>query len=99
VTNPPIDPMREALVMSLATAIGPDGNTFEETPEQCHRLSLKGPILTTEQLARMKGMREGDFEPRVLSMLRRARALWLERAVDAAVRSGRGGVDDGARRV
>ena len=32
VTNPPIDPIREALVMTLATTLGPDGNTFEETP-------------------------------------------------------------------
>src|SRR5690606_15071049 len=32
VTNPPIDPIREALVMSLETTMGPDGNTFDETP-------------------------------------------------------------------
>ena len=67
VTNPPIDPLREAMVMSLATSIGPDGNTFEETPEQCHRLSLPGPILDNEHVARLKGMRAlGVFEPRVL---------------------------------
>ena len=67
VTNPPIDPLRESLVMSLATSIGPDGNTFEETPEQCHRLSLPGPILDNEHVARLKAMRElGVFEPRVL---------------------------------
>ena len=33
VTNPPIDPIRESLVMTLETGLGPDGNTFEETPE------------------------------------------------------------------
>ena len=53
VTNPAIDPHREALVMSLATATGPDGNTLEETPDQCHRLTLPGPILTNGQLARL----------------------------------------------
>ncbi|MFO0593988.1 MAG: glutamate synthase large subunit [Myxococcaceae bacterium] len=68
VTNPPIDPLREALVMSLATSIGPDGNTFDETPEQCHRLALPGPILDNSHTARLKGMRSlGVFEPRVLS--------------------------------
>ncbi len=70
VTNPPIDPIRESMVMSLATSIGPDGNTFEETPEQCHRLSLPGPILDNEHVARLKGMRSlGVFEPKVLSMI------------------------------
>jgi glutamate synthase (NADPH/NADH) large chain len=70
VTNPPIDPIREALVMSLSTAVGPDGNTFEETPEQCHRLSLPGPILTNGELARIRAARGVDvFDPETLSLL------------------------------
>ncbi|HZI15838.1 MAG TPA: glutamate synthase large subunit [Myxococcus sp.] len=70
VTNPPIDPLRESLVMTLATALGPEGNTFEETPEQCHRLSLPGPILTNGQLARLAGVHGvGLFETRRLSLL------------------------------
>jgi glutamate synthase (NADPH/NADH) large chain len=36
--------MREALVMTLATSLGPDGNTFEETPEQCHRWPCPTPF-------------------------------------------------------
>lgn len=69
VTNPPIDPIRESMVMSLATSIGPDGNTFDETPEQCHRLSLPGPILDNTHVARLKAMRSmGVFEPRVLPL-------------------------------
>ena len=43
VTNPPIDPIREALVMTLDTDLGPDGNTFDETPEQCHQLHAARP--------------------------------------------------------
>jgi len=70
VTNPPIDPHREALVMSLATATGPDGNTLEETPEQCHRLTLPAPILTNGQLARLgQAEHEGMFLPRTLPAL------------------------------
>ncbi|WP_044889169.1 glutamate synthase large subunit [Myxococcus hansupus] len=70
VTNPPIDPLRESLVMTLATALGPESNTFEETPEQCHRLSLPGPILTNGQLARLAAINdEGMFETRRLSLL------------------------------
>ena len=70
VTNPPIDPIREAVVMTLGTDIGPDGNTFEETPEQCHRLALPSPIITNTDIARIKAMRDGGlFEPVVLSTL------------------------------
>jgi glutamate synthase (NADPH/NADH) large chain len=69
VTNPPIDPIREALVMTLKTFIGPEGNTFDETPEQCHQLELPGPILTSRALARIKGLHEGVFEPTVLGLL------------------------------
>src|SRR5262249_53932478 len=66
----PIDPHREALVMTLETATGPDGNTLEETPDQCHRLTLPGPILTNGQLARLSSLHhEGMFFPRRLSAL------------------------------
>ncbi|HTM19785.1 MAG TPA: glutamate synthase central domain-containing protein, partial [Kofleriaceae bacterium] len=69
VTNPAIDPIRERLVMTVETTMGPDGNTFEETPEQCHQIKLSGPILSTAEVARIAAVHEGSFEPRTLSML------------------------------
>ncbi|KAH7580750.1 Glutamine amidotransferases class-II [Nakaseomyces glabratus] len=45
VTNPPIDPIREANVMSLDCYVGPQGNLLEMHPSQCERLLLKSPIL------------------------------------------------------
>jgi glutamate synthase (NADPH/NADH) large chain len=69
VTNPAIDPIREALVMSLETTMGPDGNTFDETPEQCHQLKLRGPVIDNADLARIKSAHEGVFEPITLSMV------------------------------
>jgi glutamate synthase (NADPH/NADH) large chain len=69
VTNPPIDPIREAMVMTIATAIGPDGNTFDETPEQAHRLKVPGPVLTNDQLAKIESIRDGVFDPTRLSLL------------------------------
>jgi glutamate synthase (NADPH/NADH) large chain len=72
VTNPPIDPIREALVMTLETNIGPDGNPFEETPEQCHRLASWWPVLTARRSWRRSARwRRGCFEPVTLSMLYR----------------------------
>ncbi|CAN5910240.1 glutamate synthase large subunit [soil metagenome] len=69
VTNPPVDPIREALVMSLETTMGPDGNTFDETPEQCHQLRLRGPTIDNVDLAKIRAVHEGVFEPITLSMI------------------------------
>lgn len=49
VTNPPIDPIREAIVMSLDCYVGPQGNLLEMGPEQCHRLLLTSPVLSLEE--------------------------------------------------
>ena len=69
VTNPPIDPIRESVVMSLHTAIGMGGNTFDETPEQCHRLAIPSPVLTNAELATIRKVEDGAFETRTLSLL------------------------------
>ncbi|MBK9036003.1 MAG: glutamate synthase large subunit [Myxococcales bacterium] len=69
VTNPPIDPIREALVMTLETNIGPDGNTFDETPESCHQVRLPGPFLDNTAVAQIAAFNEGAFETRQLSTL------------------------------
>ena len=54
VTNPPIDPIREELVMSLMTFIGNRSNILEETPMHAHLLKLKNPILTNEDIERLR---------------------------------------------
>ncbi|KAL8906455.1 MAG: hypothetical protein Q9171_006267 [Xanthocarpia ochracea] len=48
VTNPPIDPIREAIVMSLGCYVGPQGNLLELDASQCHRLLLPSPMLSLE---------------------------------------------------
>ena len=54
VTNPPIDPIREELVTSTETTIGAEDNLFEESARHCRQLQLKQPILTNEELERIK---------------------------------------------
>lgn len=54
VTNPPIDPIREKIVMSLDCYVGPQGNLLEMKPDQCNRLLLKSPILSTAELINIK---------------------------------------------
>jgi glutamate synthase (NADPH/NADH) large chain len=97
VTNPAIDPIRERLVMTVSTKIGPDGNTFDETPEQCHRLRLDGPILTNRGLAKIAATREGAFEATTLSLLFDATAgpEELGRAVRRLCNSVVEAIDDG----
>ena len=98
VTNPPIDPIRESLVMTLATATGPDGNTLDETPEQCHRLTLPGPILTNGEMARLAAMEsQGLFQTHTLSILYPVDGgpNALEEAVERLTRQAVEALDDG----
>jgi hypothetical protein len=61
VTNPAIDPLREGLVMSLACAIGREGNLLDETPAHCRQLTLPHPILANEDVQRLRSVRRDDF--------------------------------------
>jgi len=54
VTNPPIDPIREEIVMSLATSLGNERNLFDETPEHAHKLLLEQPILLNRELETLR---------------------------------------------
>lgn len=54
VTNPPIDPFREKIVMSLACPVGPEANILEPSAAQCHRLWLENPILSLGDLQSIK---------------------------------------------
>jgi glutamate synthase (NADPH/NADH) large chain len=54
VTNPPIDPLREELVMSLMSYVGRERNLLEETPQHCRQLKLHHPVLTPEDMARLR---------------------------------------------
>ena len=97
VTNPAIDPIRESLVMSLHTPIGPESNTFEETPEQCHRLIIPSPVLTNAELAKIKQLSVGAFEPTTISMLfdRTDGPSALERALERVCRRAVEAIDEG----
>ncbi|MGH7785569.1 MAG: glutamate synthase large subunit [Candidatus Binatia bacterium] len=68
VTNPPIDPIREDLVMSAVTTIGAEQNLFDETPEHCHQLRLASPILTNVQMAQIKEINTGKLRAATLPM-------------------------------
>src|SRR4029077_528926 len=69
VTNPPIDPIREEMVMSLTSYIGTERNILAETPQHCHTLKLPHPILNNRDLEKMRRVSQGDFLATTLPML------------------------------
>ncbi len=72
VTNPPIDPIREELVMSLISYIGTERNILDEAPENCHTLRLPHPILTNRALEKLRRVSSGDLLATTLPALFRA---------------------------
>ena len=62
VTNPAIDPIRESIVMSLASGVGAERNLFEETPEHARQLVMRQPILTNAELEKLRHV-PGDVFP------------------------------------
>lgn len=66
VTNPPIDPIRERLVMSLTTIIGGNGNLLTEDKKFAHSITLKNPILNNNQLEKLRSIDSGNFQAKTL---------------------------------
>ncbi|HEY8039555.1 MAG TPA: glutamate synthase central domain-containing protein, partial [Polyangiaceae bacterium] len=85
VTNPPIDPIREKLVMTLVSCVGGEGNLLAETPQQCRLLELEQPVLTSEELARLVGGAVEAFPVRVLPALFDATAADAGAALEQAL--------------
>ena len=69
VTNPPIDSIREEIITSAETTIGAERNLLKPEPESCHLIKLKTPILTNEELAKLKAVNEGGFKSITLPIL------------------------------
>ena len=69
VSNPPLDAIREELVTSVETFIGPEKNLFEETPEHCNQLNVKEPLLTNRQLEKIRAVDKGRLKAKTLTML------------------------------
>ncbi|AGB41434.1 glutamate synthase family protein [Halobacteroides halobius DSM 5150] len=69
VTNPPIDPIREEIVMSLKSNLGSKGNILERTEDKAKTIELDSPILTNEELDKIIHLKDNDFNTRVVPMV------------------------------
>ncbi|MEC8483680.1 MAG: glutamate synthase large subunit, partial [Pseudomonadota bacterium] len=81
VTNPPIDPLRESVVMSLETLIGVERNLFEETPKHANRIILSSPILSARKYSRLLALDDHRFRLVRLNTTYNPDEISLEQAV------------------
>lgn len=97
VTNPPIDPIRERLVMSLSTHVGGKLNLLEETPKHCVTLELPIPILSNSDLEKIRYIDHGHLQTKTIYTYFRADGSpgSLEKGLDRVCEYVRDAIDDG----
>jgi glutamate synthase (NADPH) large chain len=97
VTNPPIDPIRERMVMSLATFVGNNGSMLIEDELDCHIVALKQPILTNFELEKLRSIDTGIFQAKTLQCYFVADGLpgSLAKALDRICRYSEDAVNEG----
>jgi len=94
VTNPPIDPLREAIVMSLEVCLGAERNIFDESPAHATRVILSSPIISPAKWRTLLNLETPGFERQIID-LNYEESMGLENAVrniaDQAEEAVRGG--------
>ena len=97
VTNPPIDPIREELVMSLRGYVGTSYNLLEETPEHCNKLEIEQPVLTNEQLVKIQYVDQNHFHAKTIDITFRSTGKngELQKGLDRLCRHAKDAVNDG----
>lgn len=97
VTNPPIDPIRERMVMSLAAFVGNVENILAEDPLSCHTVALKHPVLNNHELEKLRSIDTGIFQAKTLQSYFRAdgRPGSLKSGLDRLCRYAVDAVNDG----
>ncbi len=98
VTNPPLDAIREELVTSVFTTLGPEGDLLNPGPESCRQVELKSPILDNDQLARFRLAGAKGFPSAELPLTYAAAGggAALERALGDLLGAAERAVDGGA---
>ncbi|MFP5426018.1 MAG: glutamate synthase large subunit [Gammaproteobacteria bacterium] len=95
VTNPPIDPLREAIVMSLEICLGAERNIFQESPEHASRVILSSPVISPAKWRSLMNLEREGFERQLID-LNYEQSIGLEAAIrniadqaEEAVRAGK----------
>ncbi|HEX5614987.1 MAG TPA: glutamate synthase large subunit [Acidimicrobiia bacterium] len=106
VTNPPLDANFEALVTSLQSTVGPEGNVLAPTAESCRQIVLPYPVITNDELAKLRYIDQGDapvpgFRPFTVQALYPVRegGDGLRRAIEQVRAEVSAAISDGANIV
>ncbi|HEX5036667.1 MAG TPA: glutamate synthase large subunit [bacterium] len=100
VTNPPIDAIREELVTATETTIGPEGNLVKPTPLSCRQIKLKSPVISNEELGKLRHVNRPGFEKTVtIPMLfdPAEDGAGLEKAMERIYQEADRAIDEGAK--
>jgi glutamate synthase (ferredoxin) len=97
VTNPPLDAIREELVTTMASTVGPEGNLLDPRPESCRQIGITYPVIDNSQLAKLRHVYEPGFKAITLPMLfdPRQDGAGLEHAMDQLKRQASAAVEAG----
>jgi glutamate synthase domain-containing protein 2/glutamate synthase domain-containing protein 3 len=98
VSNPPIDPLREDLVMSLAMSLGPEPNLIDEYPGACRQLLIDQPVLSAADMDKLRALDDGSLRSATLSMLFDVSAgeHGLEQGIESLCRAAQEAIQSGA---
>ena len=94
VTNPPIDPLRESIVMSLEVDLGPERNIFDESAEHARRISLTSPVLSQSKFQNIAALEEEGFRSVVVDATYDPAEANLRQALEAVCSSAEAAVRD-----
>ncbi len=97
VTNPPLDGIREEIVTDISLSIGEDRNLFEIIPEHCKRLLIQNPVISNEDLDKIKYIDKTGFKAATISMLYKAEKGMngLEERLEAMIQEINKAIDEG----
>ena len=97
VTNPPIDCIREEIVTSAITTIGSEKNLLTPSAESCHLIELKSPVLTNEELAKLKSINQSGYKSVTLPILYKVAngSKGLEKALKDLFKAASKAINDG----
>ncbi|MFN8416849.1 MAG: glutamate synthase large subunit [Cytophagaceae bacterium] len=97
VTNPPIDPIRERMVMSLVSYVGGSLNLLEESPAHCRMVELHQPVLTNKELEKLRQLDDKNFQSKTIDLCFKAdgKEGSLEKALERVCKYATDAVTDG----
>ncbi|HSN47259.1 MAG TPA: glutamate synthase central domain-containing protein, partial [Flavobacterium sp.] len=87
VTNPPLDGIREEIITDISLAIGGDYNIFDVVPKHCKKLKIQNPVISKEDLDKIRNIDHPDFKSVTISTLYEIEkgVNGLERALEKCV--------------